>query len=269
MKIIRNKNILISIIKNEKKLGFVPTMGAIHNAHISLIKRSKKECNKTLVSIFVNKPQFNRLIDFSKYPRNIKKDIYLLKRAKVDYLYLPTDSQIHSKRKSKKIKLHSFSKILCGKYRPNHFKAVVDVIDKFIKIIKPTKIYLGKKDFQQLKIVEYYVKKNYEKVNVIGCKIIREKMGYPMSSRNLLLNLSQKKIASSVYNFLKNKKKKIIAGKINNKVIKNKLFLLNVKKIDYLKLINVNKIFKPFAKKDNYRIFIAYYLGNVRLIDNI
>jgi pantoate--beta-alanine ligase len=269
MKIIKKKIKLISILKNEKKVGFVPTMGAIHNAHISLIKRSKKECNKTIVSIFVNKPQFNRFSDFKKYPKPIKRDIYLLKKTKIDYLYLPTENQIYTKGKNDRIKLHPFSKRLCGKFRPNHFKAVVDVIDKFIQIINPSKIYLGKKDFQQLHIVRDYVKKNYKKIKIIGCKIIREKNGIPMSSRNLLLNLSQKKIASSVYMYLLSKKKDFSTGKISVKKIKNKLFLLGVKKLEYIELININKIITPFKKKKNYKIFIAYYLSKVRLIDNI
>ena len=269
MKIIRNKNKLINIIKKEKKLGFVPTMGAIHKAHISLIKRSKKECNKTLVTIFINKPQFNRLNDFKKYPRTLKKDIYLLKKAKIDYLYLPSKDQIYKNGENSIVKIHPFAKRLCGKHRPNHFNAVVNVIDKFIKIIEPKKIYLGKKDMQQLKIVENYVNKNYTKIKVIGCKIIREKGGLPISSRNLLLTLHQKKIASTIYRFLSSQKKEIVAGKISFRKIKSNIFLLGIKKLDYIQLIDINRIIKPFKKKINYKIFIAYYLGNVRLIDNL
>ena len=160
MKIFFNKKKLIRTIQHEKNLGFVPTMGAIHKAHIYILKKSISLCNKTIVTIFVNKPQFSKIADYKKYPRNIKKDIFILRKYKVDYLYLPTTKQIYPSGSNKKIKISSFSKKLCGKFRPGHFEAVVDVIDRFIKIINPNKIFLGEKDMQQLKIIEEYIKKN-------------------------------------------------------------------------------------------------------------
>ena len=141
MKIISSKNKLIKIIRKDKNLGFVPTMGSIHSGHISLIKMSINQCDKTIVSIFVNRPQFNRKSDFKKYPRVLKKDICKLKKLKVDLLYLPTTKQIYPKGRNKNIKINSFGKKLCGEYRPGHFEAVVDVIDRFIKIIQPKKVY--------------------------------------------------------------------------------------------------------------------------------
>ena len=142
MKIFLNKTKLIKIIQHEKNLGFVPTMGAIHKAHIYILKKSISLCNKTIVTIFVNKPQFNKINDYKKYPRNLKKDISILRKCKVDYLYLPSTKQIYPIGPNKKIKISSFSKKLCGKFRPGHFEAVVDVIDRFIKIIEPNKIFL-------------------------------------------------------------------------------------------------------------------------------
>ena len=156
MKIFLNKKKLIKILNNKKKLGFVPTMGNIHLGHISLINRSIAQCDKTIVTIFINKPQFNRGRDFNKYPRTLNKDISILKKLKVDYLYLPSHKQIYPKGNNKKIKINSLEKKLCGKFRPGHFKAVVDVIDRFIKIINPNNIYFGKKDMQQLIIVKDY-----------------------------------------------------------------------------------------------------------------
>ena len=154
MKIFLNKNKLTKVIQHEKKLGFVPTMGAIHKAHIYILKKSISLCNKTIVTIFVNKPQFNNIADYKKYPKNLKRDISILRKCKVDYLYLPSTKQIYPSGSNKKIKISSFSKKLCGKFRPGHFEAVVDVIDRFIKIIKPNIIFLGEKDMQQLKIIE-------------------------------------------------------------------------------------------------------------------
>ena len=138
MKIFFSKKKLIKFIQNEKNLGFVPTMGAIHLGHISLIKRSISDCSKTIVSIFINKAQFNRNEDFKKYPRVLKKDISILRKQKIDYLYIPKNNQIYPDKKKKNIKINPLGKKLCGKFRPGHFQAVVDVIDRFLKICQET-----------------------------------------------------------------------------------------------------------------------------------
>ena len=269
MKIFSSKNKLIKFIQNEKDLGFVPTMGAIHRGHISLFKRSISQCKKTIVSIFINRQQFNRKSDFKKYPRVLKKDISILKELKVNFLYIPSNDQIYPRGPNKKINIGSFGRKLCGKFRPGHFEAVVDVIERFIKIINPKKIYIGEKDMQQLKIIEHFIKKNYNKIKVIGCKSIREKNGIAYSSRNFLLSVNEKKIASKIYNLLHINKNHLINKKISLNVVKNKIFKLGVRKIDYIKLLDINKLIKPYRKNIKYRIFIAYYLGSTRLIDNI
>ena len=269
MKIFFNKKKLIRTIQHEKNLGFVPTMGAIHKAHICILKKSISLCNKTIVTIFVNKPQFNKIADYKKYPRNIKKDIFILRKYKVDYLYLPTTKQIYPSGSNKKIKISSFSKKLCGKFRPGHFEGVTDVIDRFIKVIKPSKIFLGKKDMQQLKIIEEYIHENKINTKVVGCKTVREENGIACSSRNFLLSANDFIIASRVYKLLYKSKKLLIMKKNILKKIKNKIFQFGVKKIDYIKLIDINKQTRPFKKNKKYKLFIAYYLGSTRLIDNI
>ena len=158
---------------------------------------------------------------------------------------------------------------MCGKSRPGHFKAVADAIDKFIKIIKPQKIYLGEKDMQQLKIVDDFIKKNHKFVKVIGCKTIREKNGIACSSRNILLSLNEKGIASRIYNLIVQKKKDLIKNKILPGEIKLRFLKLGVTKIDYIKVLDINKLIKPYNNKNEHRVFIAYYLGKTRLIDNI
>ena len=269
MKIIFDKYKLIKFAQYEKNLGFVPTIGVIHAGHISLIKKSNNHCNKTLVSIFINKPQFNKKNDYIKYPKNLRKDIFILKKLKIDYLYLPSTKQIYPDGSRKNIKIHSFEKILCGKNRPGHFKAVADVIDRFIKIIRPKKIYLGEKDMQQLMIIKHFIKKNHDAINVIGCKTIREKNGIAYSSRNFLLSIKEKNIASKIYRFLINKKNKIIKNKIPLNFVKRKILKLGISKIDYIKVVDINKLIKPYKKEYKYKIFISYYLGSTRLIDNI
>ena len=269
MKIISNKSKLIKFTHYEKNLGLVPTMGAIHQGHISLIEKCISQCEKTIVSIFINKPQFNKKSDFQKYPRLLKKDISILKKFKVDYLYLPSVNQIYPNGRNKNIKISSFRKKLCGKFRPGHFEAVVDVIERFIKIINPKKIYLGEKDMQQLKIMEHFISKNYNKIKIIGCKTIRERNGIACSSRNFLLSVYEKKIASKIYKILVNKKKHLIKKEISLDTIKNKILKLGVRKIDYIKLLDVNNLIRPYKKNIKYRIFVAYFLRKTRLIDNI
>ena len=269
MKIISNKSKLIKFTHYEKNLGLVPTMGAIHQGHISLIEKCISQCEKTIVSIFINKPQFNKKSDFQKYPRLLKKDISILKKFKVDYLYLPSVNQIYPNGSNKNIKISSFRKKLCGKFRPGHFEAVVDVIDRFIKIIKPKNIYFGEKDMQQLKIIEHFVNKNHSKTKVIGCKTIRDKNGVALSSRNFLLSIKEKQIASKIYKLINKNKQNLIKKKLSLVSIKRKIFMLGVRKIDYVKILDINKLTKPYKRNNKYKIFVAYYLGSTRLIDNI
>ena len=269
MKIILSKNKLIKILQKEKNIGFVPTMGGIHAGHISLINKSISQCSKTVVSIFVNKPQFNRNDDFKRYPRSLGKDILKLRHSKVDYLYLPKTNQIYPHGYNKGIVLNSLEKKLCGKFRPNHFRAVVDVIDRFIKIIKPKKIYLGEKDMQQLKIIEDFVKKNKIKSEIIECKTIREKNGVAYSSRNFLLSVKEKQIAAKIYKLIVNNKQYLIKKKTPLMLFKKEILRLGVRKIDYIEMLDINKLIKPYKRNNKYKIFIAYYLGSTRLIDNI
>jgi len=269
MKIILEKNKLSQFTHNKKNLGFVPTMGGIHPGHISLITRSINECKKTIVSIFINKQQFNNRKDFAKYPRALKKDIFKLKKLKIDILYLPKDEDIYPNGYNRKIVISSFKKRLCGKFRRGHFEGVADVIDRFMKIINPDKIYLGEKDFQQLKILEDFIKKNHSYCKVVPCKIIREKNGIACSTRNNLLNNKEKIIASKIIKLIKKNKKKLIKKKIKVNKIKKILYSMKVKKIDYIEILNVNKLIKPFKKGNKYKIFFAYYLNKIRLIDNI
>ncbi len=268
MKIMLHKNKVKNITKYEKNLGFVPTMGAIHAGHISLIKKSKKECDKTVVSIFVNKPQFNRKSDFLNYPKRLKKDIAIIKKTKADILFLPEDKEIYPNGKNRKVRIDKFHNKLCGKFRPGHFNAVVDVVDRFAKIINPYKIYLGEKDMQQLKLIKSFFAKKHPKIKIVECKTIREKNGLALSSRNFLLSEKQKLIGSKIYRFLISNKKKIISKKTKISEIKNNIVKIGATKIEYLEALNVNRMIKPYFKKKKYKIFISYYLGKIRLIDN-
>ena len=271
MKIFKNKKKLINEILNKKDIAFVPTMGSIHAGHLSLIKKAKKKSNNVLVSIYINPKQFNLNSDFKKYPRNISKDIELLRNAKVKYLYLPTYKDIYSFKPKIPIFLSNFSKKLCGKFRPGHFKGVINVINRFISIIKPQSIFLGFKDFQQLALIKIHVDKNKILTKIIPCPTIREKNGLALSSRNLKLTKNQIQIAANIYQHLKKIKKILVSANLKEQKLKiiKKLKFLGIKKIDYLEYVNI-KTFNSVKKiNKDCNIFIAYYIGKVRLIDNL
>tara|TARA_B100001057_G_scaffold218819_1_gene219008 strand:- start:1689 stop:2504 length:816 start_codon:yes stop_codon:yes gene_type:complete len=271
MKIFKDKHTLKREILKTKGISFVPTMGGLHKGHVSLIRQSKKSKLKTLVSIFVNPKQFNKKSDFRSYPKNIKNDIKKLKKLKINYLYIPTFRDIYGFKPKKKVFLDKFSKKLCGKFRKGHFEGVLNVVNRFIEIIKPKYIYLGKKDYQQLYLIKKHIEKRKIKSKIIECKTIRENNGIACSSRNSNLNKDQMEIASNIFHYLSNLKKKIKKNfnSFNINKIKKDLINLGASKIDYLENYNIKnfKIIKSPNKKFN--LFFAYYIKNIRLIDNI
>ena len=267
MKILLNNNDLNEALNSASNLGFVPTMGSLHEGHISLIKKSLKESKETIVSIFVNPSQFNNKKDYNRYPRNNKKDLIILKKLKVDFVYLPQKKHVYQNRRKNKIKIKQRDKVLCAKFRRGHFEGVIDVMERLTNIIKPKKVYMGEKDFQQLYLVKKFLKNRSQ---IIKCKTIRSKNKLALSSRNLLLDNKELEkagnIAKNLILFKKNiKKKSNIKKLLVNK--KKELIKLYKIKIEYLELrnklnlINSNKI-------KNSKLFIAYYLNKIRLIDN-
>ena len=266
MIIFKSINKLNKEVNFKADIGFVPTMGALHQGHMSLIKKSQKKCKKTLVSIFVNPAQFNNKEDYKKYPKNIQKDLKLLKNLKVDYVLIPTVKDVYGNKSKKKFKISKSNKILCAKYRPGHFEGVLGVINQFIKKLEINKIFLGEKDYQQYILIRDFLKKN-SNVKTILCKTIRMKNGLAYSSRNRLLN--QKSIKESALVVSKLKKLFIHLKKdLNNKFIINDFINKNNEfNIEYLELRNKNNLSKKISKK-NVKIFIAFYIQGIRLIDN-
>ena len=269
MKTLLNNIDLNEALFGNSNIGFVPTMGSLHDGHISLIKKSLKLSNKTIVSIFINPKQFNNKEDYKKYPRNIKKDLKILKKLKVDFVYLPKIKDIYKAKNKIKIKLNKQDKILCAKYREGHFEGVIDVMTRLTKIIKPSKIFMGEKDFQQLLLVKRYIEKNF-KSKIISCKTIRDKNKLALSSRNILLKKEDLNKAGKIAENLIIFKKKLL----NKKNLKNLIFMkkneLKKKytiKIDYLELRNTKNLRLTNTIK-NAKIFVAYYINRVRLIDN-
>jgi len=268
MIIFKSINKLNKEVNFKANIGFVPTMGALHHGHISLINASKSKCSKTLVSIFINPSQFNKKNDYKKYPKKINTDIKILKKLKVDYLLIPKVNEIYKNKKKMKIKISQKDKVLCAKFRPGHFEGVLAVIKQFLQNIKPKYMFLGEKDYQQIFLIKKFFKDKFI-TKIVSCKTIRLKNTLPYSSRNFLLTKIDIKKASLVTNLIKNfylntkknftniNKFKELKKKINNKKIK----------IEYLELRNKTNFSKKI-NRSNFKIFIAFYVKNVRLIDN-
>jgi len=271
MKIFKNKLNLLKEISKIKDIAFVPTMGSIHKGHLSLINKAKKVSKNVLVSIYINPKQFNSNLDFKKYPSNVNLDINLLKKNKIKYLYLPNYFDIYSFKTNHPLYLDKFSKELCGKFRPNHFKGVVNVINRFLEIVKPKSIFLGMKDYQQLILIKSHIKKNKIKTKVFACTTIRDKGGVALSSRNIYLDKNQINKAMQLYKYLKKNKKEIILKILNKKKIEiiNEIKKIGIKKIDYLECINLKTLKVAKNNNSNFNIFIAYYIKKIRLIDNL
>ena len=270
MKILLNSTKLKKELKKIQSLGHVPTMGSIHKGHEFLILRSLKECKKTIVSIFVNPTQFNNKDDFKSYPNNIKKDLNILRKLKVDFVFIPKINDIYKFKRKRKIKLKKKDIILCAKFRKGHFEGVLDVMDRLTNMINPKKIYMGQKDYQQYYLVKKFLEKKYS-TQIIKCKTIRNNQSVALSSRNIKLTTDSLFKTSMLIKNLK-KIKKTLSKSINiDRYLKKKSVELMQKygiKIEYLEFRNLKDLKKSDTKK-NSKIFIAFYIDEVRLIDNL
>tara|TARA_B100000787_G_scaffold163281_1_gene144787 strand:- start:22 stop:834 length:813 start_codon:yes stop_codon:yes gene_type:complete len=269
MKLIKEITDLNKAINSEKKLGLVPTMGNLHKGHEALIKNSQKKCKKTIVTIFVNPTQFNKKKDYRNYPRSLNKDLKILKKMKVDYVYLPLLDQIFEDQLPK-ILLNKSQKILCAKFRKGHFEGVLDILNRFVKLISPQSVFMGEKDYQQFFLVKNFIEKKH-KTKVYSCKTIRDSNMIALSSRNSLLNKTNLNTLGLITNKLFNLKKKISIDRRNSKnlihTLKENLIKKYKIKIEYFECRNIVNL-NTNIKTKSFKLFIAYYLNNVRLIDN-
>ncbi len=269
MIIFKSINKLNKEVNFKANVGFVPTMGALHRGHISLIKSSKKKCKKTLVSIFINPTQFNKKSDLKNYPNNLKKDINILKLLKVDYLLVPNFRDVYKNKNETKIKLNKIDKIMCALHRPGHFEGVLAVINQFLQNFKPRYIFFGEKDYQQLFLIKKFIKKKF-KTKIVTCLTIRDKKSVALSSRNFLLNKNDIKKSSFISNLLikyKNSIKKEFSNIKNLKNIITKIDNIPGIKIEYLEIRNKKNLSGKYNIR-NFKLFLAYYNNKIRLIDN-
>ena len=264
----------LSNLKNiHRKVGFVPTMGALHKGHISLIKKSKAENDFTVCSIFVNPTQFTNAIDLQKYPVTIDTDINQLELAACDILFLPATPEMYKEGEVEQhYELGNLETILEGKYRPGHFQGVCIIVDKLLEIIQPTTIYLGKKDYQQCMVINKMMITKKIETKLELCNTVREQDGLAMSSRNARLNKTERLNAAKIFESLKYIGEEIKPGNLENlKISATKFLTKNGYKVDYIEIADAQtlELVNNWDGEKKLVALVAAYLNDVRLIDNV
>ncbi|MDR0984674.1 MAG: pantoate--beta-alanine ligase, partial [Ruminococcus sp.] len=259
--------------QNRNNIGFVPTMGALHEGHESLIKRSVAENNKTIVSIFVNPMQFAPTEDLDKYPRNSADDTELCEQAGVDIIFAPENKEMYAGDFSTFVDMSGLTSELCGKSRPTHFRGVCTVVNKLFNIVTPDRAYFGQKDAQQLAVIKRMVRDLNMNVEIVGCPIVREPDGLAKSSRNVYLSPEERKAALVLSRAIFTGEKLLGAGERNSETIKTAMREIiesePLARIDYIEIVDGNSIEKIDAIKNGNSILtaIAVFIGKTRLID--
>lgn len=259
-------------LRKEKTIGFVPTMGYLHEGHLSLVRHSKKENDITVVSIFVNPTQFGPNEDYNSYPRNLNRDASLLEKEDVDYVFVPEIEQMYPKDYSTYINEEKLSRHLCGRSRPGHFRGVCTVVTKLFNIVKPNRAYFGQKDAQQFRVIRRMVRDLNMDVEVIECPIVREPDGLAMSSRNIYLSTEERNQALALNRSLKIAENLYRSGEKNTERMKEKivqyLSSFDKIKIDYVEIVSEETL-EPVEKiEGKVVVAIAAWVGKARLIDN-
>ncbi|MCE3258899.1 MAG: pantoate--beta-alanine ligase [Bacteroidetes bacterium] len=254
-------------------IGFVPTMGALHEGHISLIEAAKKDCDITVCSVFVNPTQFNDKKDLERYPKTPGEDIKMLEKAGCDAVFMPDANEIYPEKDLRVFDFGHLDKILEGAHRPGHFNGVAQVVSILFDIVQPDKAYFGSKDYQQVMVIRELVKMLQYKIDIVACPTLRESDGLAMSSRNTLLTPEEReaaKIIPRIMNSVKDLKakgndiraiKEIVAGQLKS----------DIYKLDYFAICDAESLkeLNSFSEARRYVTLIACFVGRIRLIDNI
>lgn len=277
MKVLKSKKTLIDYVERQremgKKIGFAPTMGALHEGHLSLYKAAKKENDEVISSIFVNPTQFNNPDDFQKYPKTLEKDLELLEKAGVEAVYVPNIEEMYPDGlNSKKYDFDGLENEMEGKYRPGHFDGVGTIVEELFRQVQPHNAYFGEKDYQQLAIIKKMVEKTKLPVKIHGVPTLREEDGLAMSSRNVRLTETQRKEATIIYETLIKVKewfKVISLEEIKERV--TDIFRNSNFELEYFVIADEETLKKANAidEEKEYRAFIVAYADTVRLIDNM
>ena len=278
MRIVKTINELISLVNelkaDNKTIGFVPTMGALHEGHLTLVRQCVAENEVCMVSIFVNPTQFNNKADLEKYPRNVEKDAQLLEEAGCAYVFAPSAEEMYSTDELEKTFEFDFGgmdRLMEGKFRPGHFNGVVQVVSKLFSLVKPDKAYFGKKDFQQLAIIHRMVRLMHFPVEVVDCPIVREASGLAMSSRNERLSASERDTAANIYRILnesRNLTDKMSPGELTQ-LVTDEVNNAGGLSVEYFDIADRETLITIDRWQPESIGCIAVFCGEVRLIDNI
>ncbi|GAB4178174.1 MAG: pantoate--beta-alanine ligase [Calditrichia bacterium] len=276
MKIIQTveemQQLSLSLKKEGKKIGFVPTMGYLHDGHLSLMKTARPLCDVLVVSIFVNPTQFGPHEDLDKYPRDFERDEQLCRDQHVDIIFYPDTKTMYPQPYKTYVEVTDLTDYLCGASRPGHFRGVTTVVAKLFNIILPDIAVFGRKDFQQAQIIKQMVRDLNFPVDIILAPIVRETDGLAMSSRNAYLSEEQRQYALVLYQSLSLAKELILQGersaRLIFKTIKDKIDSVP-SKIDYISIVNAENFEPTDVIQDNTLIALAVFIGNTRLIDNM
>ncbi len=275
MKVIRKaselQRIALKCLKDDDEIGLVPTMGALHEGHISLIGRSVKNDDITIVSIFVNPTQFGPKEDYLKYPRPIEKDLEICKKNHVDYVYIPSVQEMFPAEYKTFVEVKLMQDILCGAFRKNHFRGVATVIVKLFNLTFADRAYFGMKDFQQMRIIETMARDLNFRTKIVPCPVVREKRGIALSSRNAYLSEEEKENALKISQILK-KAKEDIKKKSYTQVLKkvnSDLKKISGSKVDYAEIRDYKNLSAVDKNTKKAVLAVAVWIGKTRLIDNI
>ncbi|HEY4695893.1 MAG TPA: pantoate--beta-alanine ligase [Candidatus Hydromicrobium sp.] len=276
-KITKCKLIVNDLKKKGCKIGFVPTMGFLHEGHLSLIRMAKKDCDRVFISIFINPTQFGPGEDFKNYPRDIRRDSSLAEKEGVDYMFYPTVKEMYGSDHKTVAEVKELGNIMCGKYRPGHFAGVTTVVLKLFNIVKAGKAYFGQKDYQQMIIIKRMVEDLNLDIEIVSGPTVREKDGLALSSRNKYLSAEERKNATILYECLILAKDMIEKGEKDLEKIK-KIIMVKLKGNRFVKNIDYFEFRDPRTLEDRKRVnkdyknilaAIALWIGKTRLIDNM
>jgi pantoate--beta-alanine ligase len=254
-----------------KKVGFVPTMGYLHEGHLSLVAKSNAQCDITVVSIFVNPAQFGPKEDLNSYPRDLERDLAMLERYKIDYVFLPTTEMMYPEGYKSWIEVDKISDILCGASRPGHFKGVATIVAKLVNLVNPDFMYMGEKDYQQIVVLETLLRDLNFHTKIVRCPLMREKDGLAMSSRNKYLDKHERKAALCLSKALKMAKELYQKGETDPNLLTIAMTNLILKaggKIDYIAFVHKDNLVPVTKAGSDTRVLLAVYIGKTRLIDN-
>lgn len=261
----------INALPSDCTIGFVPTMGYLHQGHLSLVKRAKEECDYVVLSIFVNPIQFGENEDFDRYPRDFKRDVQLAEDAGVDLLFHPSVEEMYPSPLLTTVQVKKVTEKLCGAYRPGHFEGVATVVSKLFHIVTPHRAYFGLKDAQQVAVIEQMVRDLHFPVTIVPCEIVREEDGLAMSSRNVYLNPEERKQATILYRALQEVKTKNFAtAQEINQFVREKISTQPLAQIEYVETLAYPSLESiDQIKGERIIVAVAVRFGKTRLIDNI